>query len=359
MKRGFQRAAGEGAVGIAVALAIAGCGGADKAAPTVAAPAAPAPQKATPTAAAPKTPAPVAAAEKKPAPAARDAGASAEEVARQARGDLACPPKIATPARAEKAPVDDVLGVRPGKTYEEAMNLALCAHPLLVATPAGGRGFNLKVPQGTTLRQGFAVREAEPRVVKTSKQIMKEMQDEMTARSGNAVRENLKPGQTRWFVGTMGLPGQERVLSVAREERYAADQSPTVDNLTAALLQKYGKPTRNQRGTGGQLPFVVWAYDPLGRPVTETSPLYNKCTGSSDPDGGVHLSPDCGLVVQAMLVPHRTNPELVERLQVGVVDQAGGYRLITATEQAFGQAEQQRRAQEVERAAKNTKAPKL
>ncbi len=104
---------------------------------------------------------------------------------------------------------------------------------------------------------------------------------------------------------------------------------------------------------------MVWAYDPLGRPVTETSPLYNKCTGSSDPDGGVHLSPDCGLVVQAMLAPQRTNPELVERLQVGVVDQAGGYRLITATEQAFGQAEQQRRAQEVERAAKNTKAPKL
>jgi len=354
MKRGLQRAAGESLVGIAVALAIAGCGGADKAPP-----AAPAPQKAPPAAAAPKAPAPVAAADKKPAAAARDQGAPAEEVARQARGDLTCPPKIATPARAEKAPVDDVLGVRPGMTYEEAMNLALCAHPLLVATPAGGRGFNLKVPQGTTLRQGFAVREAEPRVVKTSKQIMKEMQDETIARSGNAVRENLKPGQTRWFVGTMGLPGQERVLSVAREERYATDQSPTVDNLTAALLQKYGKPTRNQRGTSGQLPFVVWAYDPLGRPITETSPLYNKCTGSSDPDGGVHLSPDCGLVVQAMLVPHRTNPELVERLQVGAVDQAGGYRLITATEQAFGQAEQQRRAQEVERAAKNTKAPKL
>ena len=71
----------------------------------------------------------------------------------------------------------------------------------------------------------------------------------------------------------------------------------------------------------------------------------------------MHLSPDCGLVVQAMLVPHRTNPELVERLQVGVVDQAGGYRLISATEQELGQAEQQRRAQEVERAAKNTKSP--
>jgi hypothetical protein len=185
------------------------------------------------------------------------------------------------------------------------------------------------------------------------------MQDDAIARSGNAVREDLKPGQMKWFVGTMGLNGQERVLSVAREERFAAEQSPSIDALTEALLKKYGKPTRHQRGSGAQGPFISWAYDPLGRPVTETSPLFHKCVGSSSPDGGVNLSPDCGIVVQATLIPQRTNNALVDRMQVGVVDQAGGYRLITSTEQALNQSDQQRQAQEVEKAAKNAKATRL
>jgi hypothetical protein len=46
-------------------------------------------------------------------------------------------------------------------------------------------------------------------------------------------------------------------------------------------------------------------------------------------------------------------------MQVGVVDQAGGYRAITSTEQALGQIDQQRRAQEVDKAGKNSKAPTL
>lgn len=291
--------------------------------------------------------------------AAAEQGASAEEVAKQARGDLSCPPKIATPARAGNAPVDDVLGVRPGLSYEEAMNAVLCANDLLVASGAINRGFNLKAAQAQSVRQGFTARTAEPRVVKTSKQIMKELQDDAIARGGNAVREDLKPGQSKWFVGTMGLQGRERVLSVAREERFASDQSPTIATVREALLKKYGTPTRDQPGSSGQLPLTRWAYDPLGRLITETSPLFNKCTGTSDPNGGANLSPDCGVVVQAMLIPQKTNPELVDRMQVGVVDQAGGYRLITETEQGLGQMDQQRRTQEVEKAAKNTKAPSL
>ena len=127
----------------------------------------------------------------------------------------------------------------------------------------------------------------------------------------------------------------------------APDQSPTLDSVLAALLKKYGTPTREQRATSVQLPIVRWAYDPQGGLITATSPLCNRCTGASDPNGGVNLTPDCGIVVQAMLVPQRSNPELVDRMQVGVVDQAGGYQMILATEQSLGQADQQRRAREI------------
>jgi hypothetical protein len=324
------------ALGLAIAVAIAGCGKSDnKPAPAVPAAKAPAAGGGT------------------------EQGASAQEVARQARGELSCPARITLPTRAQSAPVDDVLGVRPGLTYEEAMNAVLCTHELLVAMHETGRGFNIKAAQANSLRQGFSARTAEPRVVRSSKQIMQELQRDALARGGNAVREDLRPGQSKWFVATMGLPGQERVLSVAREERFETEQSPTVDKVAAALVKKYGTPTRDQRATSSQLPLLRWAYDPLGRLVTETSPLFNKCTGTTDPNGGVNLTPDCGIVVQAMLIPRKDNPALVERMQVGVVDQSAGYRMITETELALGQMDQQRRAKEVEKAAKNSKLPSL
>ena len=325
------------ALGLSIAAALAGCGKSEPAPPQ------------------PVVPAKAQAAAR---PAA-DQGATAEVVARQARGDLSCPPRTggagarrlrAGGRRAGRAPCAQVRRGDEGRAVHQR---------------AAGRDRRARArlqPEGAwrqEIRQGFAARPAEPRVVKTSKQIMKEMQDEMIARSGNAVREDLQPGQVKWFVGSMGLPGEERVLSVAREERFAADQRPTAETVTEALLKKYGMPTQNQRGTSGQLPLLRWAYDPLGRVVSETSPLYHKCQGISDPNGGVNLSPDCGIVVQAMLIPQRDNPALVDRLQVGVVDQAGGYRMLTATEQALGQADQQRRAAETAKAAKSAKAPTL
>lgn len=316
------------------AVALAACGGAD-------------------------TPAPAAGANKPAAGSAgRDTGAPAEVVAKEARGSLSCPARIASAPRAQGAPVDDVLGVRPGLAYDEAMAAVLCTHALLVAAPQTGRGFNLKAPDARSVRQGFSATFAEPRVVKTSKQIMQEMQADAIARSGNAVREDLKPGQAKWFVSTMGLPGQERVLSVAREERFAADQNPTVETVVEALVKKYGTPSRAQ-GARGQQPVLRWAYDPTGRLAPEGSALFHKCHGTSDPNGSVSLAPDCGIVVQALLVPQRSNPDLVDRIQVGVVDQGGGYRMIVATEQGLAESDRDRRAKEVDKAARNTKAPSL
>ena len=289
----------------------------------------------------------------------RDTGATAETVAKEARGTLSCPARTATPPRAAGAPVDDMLGVRPGLGFDEPMNAVLCSHALLVAAPQAGRGFNLKAPEARSVRQGFGASFAEPRVVKTSKQVMQEMQAEAMARGGNAVREDLKPGQAKWFVSNMGLPEHERVLSVAREERVAADQSPTIETAVEALVKKYGTPSRTQKAAANQIPVLRWAFDPTGRLITDGSPLLHKCNGTSDPNGSVTLTPDCGIVVQALLVPQRTNPELVDRMQVGVVDQDGGYRMIAATEQALAQSDLNRRSLEVEKAAKSAKAPSL
>jgi hypothetical protein len=282
--------------------------------------------------------------------------ATAEQVAKEARADVSCPPKVKLAPRAADAPVDDVIGVRPGMGYDEAVNAVLCTHDLLVVQTDRSRGFNIKT-YGQTLRHGFGARFAEPRVEWSAKRAREQSLDEMVARTGNAARDDMKPGQAKWYVGTMGLPGQERVVNVAREERFEAGASPTIDSVEQALLKKYGPPTRHQNSQGQR--YVTWAYDPAGHLVTQGSPLFNRCSGNASPDGGVTLSPDCGTVVTAIVAPMRDNPDLAWSLQVGVVDQAGGYQLVTATEQALQQAEQQRRAKETANAAKNAAAPKL
>jgi hypothetical protein len=282
--------------------------------------------------------------------------ATAEEVAREARGKVKCPPKIATPERARGAPVDDVVGVRPGMTYEEAANTVMCSNELLVVQQDKSRRFNIQT-YGQEIRQGFTARFAVDRVEKTSKQIMKELQDSAMARGSNRVVRDMQPGQAKWYVATMGLPGQERVISAAREEWFEAGRNPTLQSVEQALIKKYGAPTEAQHSPGQAL--LTWGYDPRQRPITETSPLYQRCRGTADPDGGTNFSPGCGVVVAARVQGLRENPELAEYLQVGVIDQANGYDLLTNTEQELLKLENDRRAREVEEASKNAVAPSL
>lgn len=155
----------------------------------------------------------------------------------------------------------------------------------------------------------------------------------------------------------MGLPGQERVINVAREERFEAGANPTIASVEQALLKKYGPATKHQNNAGQR--YITWSYDLTGGLVTQGAPLFNRCSGNASPNGGVNLSPDCGTVVTAIVAPLRGNPELALSLQVGVVDQAGGYQLVNTTEQALAQADQQRRAKETSNATKNAAAPKL
>jgi hypothetical protein len=286
----------------------------------------------------------------------RNANASAEEVAEEMRGDVDCPAHIASAARGADQPVIDVLGVRPGLTYDEAANVVLCSNELMVVAN-DGRGFQLQT-FGEKLRQGFSAAFAEPRVEKTSQQIMQEMQESALSRSGNRVVDENMEGKSKWYVGTIGMPGEERVINAAREEWFVKGRNPTMDSVEQALLKKYGKPTRMPPPASSQR-YITWAYDPLGRPISETSPLYSRCTGVADPDGGANFSPDCGVVITAAIFALPDNAELVRFFQVGVVDQAGGYEALTATEQGLQAKDTKRKAEAVKEASKNSDAPQL
>lgn len=282
--------------------------------------------------------------------------ASAEQVAAQARGDVHCPAEV--PANPPGAPVDDIVGVRPGMSYEQAAHVVMCSNPLLVVTPENGRGFQMQT-YGLKLRQGFTARFAEPRVHKSGRQIVQDMERNAMDRGMNAVSHDMKPGQSKWFVGSMGMPGREKVISAAREQWFEEGRNPTIASIEQSLIAKYGPPTRQMDHSGYHM--LSWAYDPQGQRISESSPSFNQCWngGTADPDDGVSLSAACGIVIEAIINELRDNPALGQYLQVGVVDKAGGYRLVTDTEHGLQAMDATRRAEQVRQASKNAQAPQL
>lgn len=284
--------------------------------------------------------------------------ASAEDVAEETRGKLKCPPKLVTPARVAGAPVDDIVGVRPGLTYDEAAKGVMCSHELMIVVDDKRARFNIPT-YGQTVRQGFHGRFAKERVQKTGKEIMEEMQDAAMARMNNAVVRDVAPGEAKWYVGTMGAPGAERVTDVAREEWFAAGKQPPVASVEKALTDKYGPPTERLDPQRQGYASLRWAYDTFGRLIGEASPLFRACHVNPWVNSGVNFSPDCGVVVAARIVPLRDNPAIAESMTVVSVNQAEGYERINTTEQALLQQENARRAQQAEDAAKNADAPTL
>ncbi|HVZ31646.1 MAG TPA: hypothetical protein VG963_04425 [Polyangiaceae bacterium] len=285
------------------------------------------------------------------------ANATAEEVAREARGKVKCPAPLRTAGRKPNAPVDDVVGVRPGLTYDEAVNVVLCSHELLVAGEVTHRNFQIQT-YGEKLRQGFVASFAKPRVQKNPRDFMKEMQAASIAAATNRARPRTEPGQSRWYVATIGAPGEERVVHASREEVFEQGRNPTMESVEQALIKKYGTPTISENGLEGSR-HLRWAYDPLGQRIPASSPLNGRCRVVPSPDAATSFSTECGLVVAASVTPLRENPALGRMLQVAVIDQAGGYEAITGTERLLEQREMQRRWRQVEEAAKNAAAPTL
>jgi len=279
--------------------------------------------------------------------------ASAEQVAREMRGKVKCPAQVATPP---PGPITDVIGIRPGQTYEEAVNQVLCDNSLLVVRETKDRGYNIET-YGAAVRQGFLGAFAEPRVSKSSEQIVKDMQDAAMRRGLNTYVAPLKPGQSRYFVSTMGMPGQERVIAVSREEYFPEGKLPSTESVKQALVAKYGPPSQAQ--DNGTHTYLWWETDPAGRPIPEGTPLHMQCRLNVSPDAPVNLNPECGAQVGALITGSDQNPGLARSLAVTSQNGAKGNDLVLTTEAALQRADAERQAKEVNAASKGAAAPKL
>jgi hypothetical protein len=282
--------------------------------------------------------------------------ATAEEVARKARGKVKCPARVKTADRPAAAPVDDILGVRPGLAFDEAVNLVLCSNEQLVLGPTTA-GFDLRT-FGQTIRQGFSASPAREELAYSSEAYMRKMSEEMALRSGNAVgRPALNPGESEWFVATMGMPGSEQVIAAAREEWFPEGRNPTPAAVRDALVEKYGRPTRAQEA-GGRV-YLAWVRDAAGRLLTEGTGGQARCRGLSSPKGGFDLSPECALIVEAVIHARRDNPALASSFDVGVLDQGRGWALLNSTQAGLQAMDRSRQEAEIQAAAGNAAKPRL
>ena len=278
--------------------------------------------------------------------------ATAEQVAKEMRGNVKCPAK-ATTAPASGEPVDDVTGIRPGMSWDEAANFVMCDNPLMVVTE-NSRTFNINT-NGQHIRQGFDGKFAEPRVVKNSQQILDDMRKGEMLRTENAYVAPLQPGQSRYGLTFMGMPGQERVLSVAREEYFANGKQPTMDSVKQALIGKYGTPTYEN---DGQRSYFAWEFDPAGNRLPPGSPANAQCgMNTPTPDAAVNLSSGCGVTVGAVIDALPSNPGLAHDLDVMSQNGAQGMAALKAVADFYQNADNARQANEIKNASKN--APKL
>jgi hypothetical protein len=155
----------------------------------------------------------------------------------------------------------------------------------------------------------------------------------------------------------MGLPGQELVLSVAREEYFPDGKLPTVDSVKKALTAKYGEPT--DVNDTGQSTYLWWEYDPSGGKIASGSSLAGQCKINPSPDSGTSLSNACGVQVGAFIQSAGQNAGLAHSLAVNVQNGALGMTVLRGTEQTLAQGDAARKTKEVNDASKNAAAPKL
>jgi len=162
----------------------------------------------------------------------------------------------------------------------------------------------------------------------------------------------MQPGQSRFYVSTMGMPGQEQVISVAREEYYAEGKQLTIESLTQALIAKYGPPS--EANEGGTIVQMWWQYDPGGKKIQQQG-----CRIGAGVESGTSLSTDCGITIGAQIQASNTNRALAHSLAVTSQNGAWGYELLQRTEGVLKAADASKKAKEEEEASKNAAAPKL
>jgi len=257
-------------------------------------------------------------------------------------------PKAKCPSKAgAKLSGPDIIGLKLGMSFDEALNHARCA------LDDGVIGFNnrwfqqMKTGSVTLEKQGFTIQRGE-----TSECVFKSLGDAQKCGLGRRVWDHIDELVS---VASPGIDGRQTVVGIWRYQNWKPGAMPSRDSVLAALRDKYGKEgelTDNPHGT------VSWRYDTAGEPLSKANPQFNACYGiTARPGGSQQWREGCGLSITADLVAPRDNPQLVQTLYVGMAHQENLLNYGEAMQAELDRLDAERRKSEVEGASGS--APKL
>jgi hypothetical protein len=228
------------------------------------------------------------------------------------------------PGLAAAQAVDDIVGLRPGMTFEEVTALVEGRDDVtLVETAEQWIRQSHGIPTRQLLRGSNGVACAEG--------------DQPGRLGGHVVCDTLrgrfearKDVTNEIIVAFTGMPEAERAVIVWRRLLFEKGQTPTVASLAQALTQKYGDAHIQATDSGyysmSHRPGTTalnWLYDPAGKPIVGNDTLSSRCVNGPKPwfaadhswNGG------CGLTVRAEIIPVPGNNLLALELNVSVLHQ--------------------------------------
>jgi len=230
-----------------------------------------------------------------------------------------CPPAAMLPPRADGAPVDDILGLRPGMGFAEVRDRVLCrgSTPHLETAPL----WNVQQNYGLPTRQLLRAANGEP----------------CTGRAAGCDDGGqfmpLRNLTEEIVVLFTGMPEAELTHAIWRRTRFPADGSPSVASLVEALSAKYGPPHFQEIESGlyntsprpGST-TLSWVYDPRNRviPRDQAAGFRRDCLNGPKPYFATRHSwnSGCGLTVRAEILPVPGSKLVASGLDVAVFHQS-------------------------------------
>ncbi len=294
-----------------------------------------------------------------PPPGAAAAGATPAAAQAAATSDARrCPPDLSTPGPADGAPVDDILGVRPGQTFDEVQAILACREEGYQVDP--GSVWSVRNTQGLPTRQLLRATNGVPCTSQDIARSMRSLHGDGECSSGpqGSGLSMVKNATDEVWVAFTGLHGQEVAGAVWRSRDYQVDAKPTVESLQQALIAKYGEPSVAETLTRNRMPLrtgdvaFTWVYDLRGRKLSSENPMYQRCNNVNHRFFGAHRwSGECGLSVSAGIRKDPRNNLLADTLTIGIMNQKDFYDRGQAFEAAIATAVEEQRQQAARDAA--------
>ncbi len=160
-------------------------------------------------------------------------------------------------------------------------------------------------------------------------------------------------------LATPGVPGNQKVHGVWRTQNWKEGQMPAKAAVIAALTEKYGPYQRERGSDGGYFGYsttLSWVTDSEGNIMGEAHPMRDRCANGvgGRGDSSQSWTSGCGISITALVRTFRSNPDVVEELSIGMIDQTALYEYGEQFQNELSQIESKRRSEELEK-AQNTK----